>query len=144
LTEVYQYTEDQRFLESARKMADYYIENVPDDYVPYWDFQAPNVPDEVRDTSAAALAAAGMWELAKTVTDSADENRYREVAIKTLDSLTRDYTARGQARSDGRILVHATLHKPAGIAVDESLILGDYYYLELLLKVMKERAPSKK
>jgi unsaturated chondroitin disaccharide hydrolase len=144
LTEVYQYTEDQRFLESARKMADYYVENVPDDYVPYWDFQAPNIPDEVKDTSAAALAAAGMWELAKTVTDSADENRYREVAIKTLDSLTRDYTARGQARSDGRILVHATLHKPAGIAVDESLILGDYYYLELLLKVMKERAPSKK
>jgi hypothetical protein len=47
--------------------------------------------------------------------------------------------ATGDAASEGRMLVHATLHKPAGLGVDESMILGDYYYLELLLEILNER-----
>jgi unsaturated chondroitin disaccharide hydrolase len=143
LTEVFERTKDERFLNAVEKLADYYVANLPKDYVPYWDFRAPDIPNEPRDSSAAALAAGGLWKLARIIPDPARSQRYRTVALNTLDSLTRNYTAAGEARADGRILVHATLHKPAGLSVDESLILGDYYYLELLSKVMKEQPALK-
>jgi unsaturated chondroitin disaccharide hydrolase len=134
-TETYQNTKDYRFLETAMKMADYYIAHSPPDHVPYWDFQAPNIPNEPRDSSAAAIAASGMWELSKTVVDPAQKKRYAEMAVKILDSLTRNYLATGEAIEQGRILMHATVHKPAKVGVDESMSLGDYYYLEALQKI---------
>lgn len=137
-TETYQFTKDYRFLKTALQMAEYYIANAPPDTVPYWDFRAPNIPNEPRDTSAAAVAACGMWELSKTVTDAAQQKRYREMAVKIVDSLTRDYLATGEAIAQGRILLHATVHKPAGVGVDESMSLADYYYLEALLKIISE------
>jgi rhamnogalacturonyl hydrolase YesR len=139
-TETYQFTKDHRFLQTAMKMADYYIAHAPPDYVPYWDFQAPDIPNEPRDTSAAAIAASGMWELSKTVTDPAQRKRYREMSIKIVDSLTDKYLAAGAAEeAQGRILLHATVHKPAGIGVDESMSIGDYYYLEALLNIIEEQ-----
>ena len=135
-TEVYRYTKDYRFLKTAQKMADYYIAHLPPDYVPYWDFLAPGIPDEPRDSSAAALAAGGLWELSKLVTDPARRSRYEDAARNTMESLTRNYLA-SEEREPGRILLHGTLHKPAGKAIDESLIFGDYYYLETLLKMMR-------
>jgi unsaturated chondroitin disaccharide hydrolase len=110
-------------------MADYYLANLPADYVPYWDFRAPRIPNEPRDTSAAALAGGGLWELSKLVTGAAAK-RYRDAALRTVDSLSRNYLSR---EINGRILLHGAYHVPAGLASDESLIFGDYYYLELLL-----------
>jgi unsaturated chondroitin disaccharide hydrolase len=117
------------------KMADYYIAHAPPDHITYWDFQAPDIPNEPRDSSAAAIAASGMWELSKTVIDPAQKKRYAEMAVKILDSLTRNYLAPGEAIEQGRILLHATVHKPAKVGVDESMSLGDYYYLEALQKI---------
>jgi unsaturated chondroitin disaccharide hydrolase len=134
--EIYGYTKDYRFLKAAEKMADYYLAHLPPDYVPYWDFLAPNIPNEPRDSSAAALAAVGLWELARMAAEPARQRRYREAAEKTVASLTGNYLATGGAEAAGRILIHGTLHKPAGIGVDESLIFGDYYYLEALLRVL--------
>lgn len=139
-TEIYGYTKDRRFLEAAKKMADYYIAHAPSDYVPYWDFLAPNIPDEPRDSSAAAVAASGMWELSKAVTEPSLKKRYRQMAINIVDSLTRNYLATGEAAANGRILLHGTVHKPEGIGVDESMIVGDYYYVEALLKIMEDRS----
>ena len=140
--EIYWYTKDYRFLKTAQKMADYYIEHLPADHVPYWDFLAPNIPNEPRDSSAAALAAVGLWELARMAAEPARQRRYREASEKTVASLTSNYLARGAAEAEGRILIHGTLHKPAGIGVDESLIFGDYYYLEALLRMLDGRPVS--
>ena len=129
---LYRYTKDDRFLQGALKMADFYLANLPSDLVPYWDFQAPGIPNEPRDSSAAALAGVGLWELSSIVKDSTRGNRYREAARKTLDSLTRNYLSRD---TDGRLLKHGAYHVPARIAPDESLIFGDYYYLELLTAI---------
>ncbi len=136
--EIYRYTKDYRFLKAAQKMADYYVAHLPTDFVPYWDFRAPDIPNAVRDSSAASLAAAGLWNLAKLVTDPARQEVYRQTAVKTIDSLTRNYMATGEAADNGRILLHGTLHKPAGIGVDESLIFGDYYYMEALLDLIRD------
>ncbi|MHB8655643.1 MAG: glycoside hydrolase family 88 protein [Terriglobia bacterium] len=139
-TEIYEDTKDRRFLKTAQKMADYYIANVPSDYVPYWDFLAPNIPDEPRDSSSAAIAASGIWELSKAVTEPSLKKHYRQMAINIVDSLTRNYRATGEAAANGRILLHATLHRPEGIGVDESMIVGDYYYLEALLKIIEDQS----
>ena len=144
LPEIYGYTRDDRFLETAERMANWWIDHVPDDYVPYWDFDAPHAADTPRDSSAAALSAGGLWELSSLVKDKGRAARFRTAAIKTLDSLTARYLASGDARENGRILVHATTWKSRGLGVDESLIVGDYYYLELLLKTMKQRAVPRK
>lgn len=134
LPRLYRYTKDYRFLKGARKMADYYLANLPADLVPYWDFGAPKIPNEPRDSSAAALAGMGLWELSAVEIDPARRTRYRQAALETLDSLTRNYLAR---EITGRVLEHGAYHVPAGIAPDESLIFGDYYYLELLLAAGK-------
>lgn len=131
---LYRHTKDYRFLKGAQSMADYYLANLPSDFVPYWDFRAPGIPNEPRDSSAAALAGVGLWELSGMATDPARRKRYRDAALQTLDSLTRNYLSR---ETDGRILKHGAYHVPAKLAPDESLIFGDYYYLELLLAAGK-------
>ena len=133
---LYRHTKDYRFLKSAQSMADFYLANLPPDFVPYWDFRAPGIPREPRDSSAAALAGTGLWELSGMVTGPARQKRYRDAALQTLDSLTRNYLSR---ENDGRLLKHGAYHVPAGLAPDESLIFGDYYYLELLLAAGKAR-----
>lgn len=144
LPEIYAYTRDDRFLETAERMANWWIHHVPDDYVPYWDFDAPQAGDTPRDSSAAALCAAGLWALSGVVKDKQRAARFRTTALKTLDSLTARYLAAGDTRANGRILVHATTWKSRGLGVDESLIVGDYYYLELLLKTLQEPAVPRK
>jgi unsaturated chondroitin disaccharide hydrolase len=127
---LYRHTRDYRFLKAAHQMARYYLDHSPPDLVPYWDFQAPSIPNEPRDSSAAALAGAGLWDLSNLVNDPAQRDHYRNAARKILDSLTNHYLAEP---GTGRVLLHGAYHVPAGIAPDESLIFGDYYYLELLL-----------
>ena len=131
---LYRHTKDYRFLKAAQAMADYYLANLPADFVPYWDFRAPGIPNEPRDSSAAALAGVGLWELSQMATGPERRARYRKAALDTLDSLTRNYLSR---EITGRLLMHGAYHVPARIAPDESLIFGDYYYLELLLAAGK-------
>jgi unsaturated chondroitin disaccharide hydrolase len=133
-TMTYRETDDQRFLETARRIADYYIAHLPPDRVPYWDFQAPTVlgPSEPRDTSAAAIAASGLLELARLELDPGRSAKYLSAATETIASLSSvAYLARGT--SNAAILLHGTYHKLAGL-YDTGLIWGDYYFLEALLR----------
>jgi unsaturated chondroitin disaccharide hydrolase len=88
------------------------------------------------------MAASGLLELSRWITDPARRSRYRDAARKTITSLTNSYLATGEARRQGRILLHGTLHKPASLGVDESLIFGDYYYLEALLKLIEKQGAA--
>jgi len=108
---------------------------LPADRVPYWDFNAPDIPNDVRDSSAAAIAACGLLDLA----DSAQVPSYRDTALKILTSLATDYTSRDHPGEEG-ILLHATGAKPLGKEIDVSLTYGDYYFLEGLLRVLEPDA----
>jgi hypothetical protein len=131
-TMAYRETGDSRFLETARRVADYYIGHLPSDHVPYWDFEASGIPNEPRDTSAAAIAASGLLELAGLETDSVRATGYAQAAKDTLTSLSSSaYLAAGTGNS--AILLHATQNEPAG-ASDTGLIYGDYYFIEALLR----------
>jgi unsaturated chondroitin disaccharide hydrolase len=131
-TMAYRETGDQRFLDTARRVADYYIGHLPPDRVPFWDFEAPGIPNEPRDSSAAAIAAAGLLELAGLESDAGRATGYTQAAKDTLSSLSSSaYLAEG-TNSDA-ILLHATQNEPDG-ASDTGLIYADYYFIEALLR----------
>ncbi len=131
-TMAYRESNDARMLTAARRVADWYIAHLPSDSVPYWDFDAPGIPNEPRDTSAAAVAASGLIELSQLETDATRKQRYLAAAKATLTSLSSSsYLAEGtSARS---VLLHGTYNKPVG-DYDTGLSWGDYYFLEALLR----------
>lgn len=131
----YDYTRNPAFLAAARKLADSFIGNLPDDYVPFWDFSDPKIPDTIRDTSAASIAAAGLFELSRIVPDESVSEKYKSAAINILSSLCLDYLADGESSSG--ILDHATWKKPEDPQADTPLIWGDYNLLEALAMYKK-------
>jgi unsaturated chondroitin disaccharide hydrolase len=130
-TTAYGYTHDERFLETARRSADYFIAHLPSDFVPYWDFALPSNEGQPRDSSAAAVAASGLIELSRLETDPKRAARYLGVAKSILTSLSERYLALGT--SNVAILLHGTYHKPDG-NFDTGLVWGDYYFLQALLR----------
>jgi unsaturated chondroitin disaccharide hydrolase len=122
----YKYTEDEQFLKTAKNIARYFINNLPDDYVPYWDFDDPK--KETKDSSAGAIAASGLLDLSEL----SEKEKFKEVAINILNSLCDNYLC--EEDKEG-ILAHGCFHKPAGVGVDEGLIWGDYYFIEAMMKL---------
>jgi len=120
----------------ARRCADFYLRHVPPGMVPYWDFDIPEHGPRLWDSSAAAVTASGLWDLAQTVADSADQDRYRAAALTILQSLCCDeFLARSRPEWEG-ILLHAVYHYPKGLGVDESVAWGDHFFVEALLKAI--------
>ena len=129
-------TRDARFLNTARRVSDWFLDHLPADHVPYWDFSAPGIPDAPRDTSAAAIAASALLELSELETDATRAQRYATAARAILTSLmSRAYLSEG-AGSEA-ILLHGTSNRPAGSA-DTGLIYGDYYLQEALLRLRRQ------
>jgi unsaturated chondroitin disaccharide hydrolase len=125
-----------RFLNTAMALTDYFTANLPPDHVPYWDFDAPGIPLEPRDSSAAAIAASGLLELSELAPSPDDRIRYFNEAVSILDALmSAAYLSDGTVSSG--ILLHGTGNKPAETEVDVSLIYGDYYFAEALLRHQK-------
>ena len=123
---------DPRFLDAARRATRYWSENVPDDYVPYWDFRAPGIPDEPRDSSAAAIAASAFVELSRLDPDPRWRRTYADLAEATLESLSSpDYLAEGIRLP--AVLKHGTYAATIGMA-DHGTSWGDYYFREGLMR----------
>lgn len=128
----FQQTREDAFLQTARSLADYALHRLPQDQVPYWDYDSPLIPNDVRDSSAAAILAAGLLNLAELEEDATKTHFWCEHAIRILHSLWNNYTSQGT--SEPCILLHGTRSKPHGL-VDQGLIYGDYYFLEALLRL---------
>ncbi len=134
-TMVYRETGDKRFLDFAQQVTDVYLKKLPADHIPYWDFNAPGIPDEPRDASAAAVTASALLELSTLVTDSTRGKMYREKAEKMLQALSTPAYQSGKVNN--AFLLHSTGHKPNGGEIDASIIYADYYYIEALLRLKK-------
>jgi hypothetical protein len=135
-TMCYRETGDRIFLEHAEKIAGFLLNhpNLPKDLVPYWDFDAPGIPNEPRDASAAAVMASAFYELSTYVPASV----YRETADRIMESLMKHYLSPvGDSR--GFILLHSTGSKPSNSEVDVPLIYADYYFIEALIRKEKLR-----
>jgi unsaturated chondroitin disaccharide hydrolase len=128
----YRETGDARLLDTARRVADWFIAHLPPDRVPYWDFDAPGIPGAPRDSSAASIAASGLLELAVLEPDPARAEGYRDSAEATIASLsTPAYLGRGKPTQ--ALLLHGTQDRPRD-NFDTGLSFGDYYFVEALLR----------
>ena len=130
------FTGDARFLRTAQACADFYIERTPAHGVPPndWDEPAPALPYE---SSAAAIAASGLLNLASLTHEPAQAAGYRAYALHILDTLTApEFLAVDTPGWEG-ILKHGMYHQRKGLGVDESVMWGDYFFLEALGKAQQ-------
>ena len=133
-TMCYRETRNPAFLETARKAADLYLSRLPEDMIPYWDFDAPGL-EEPRDASAAAVVASGLLEMSLYMQDEVDAEKYKSTAVKILASLSSPaYQSREHNQA---FLLHSTGHKPNNSEIDASIIYADYYYIEALIRLDK-------
>lgn len=134
-TMAYRYTKEPRFLDAARRTADYFVRRLPPDHVPYWDFDVPNKATAPRDTSAAAVTASALVELSGFETDPAAKQRDTDTARDILTSLSSPTYAPRQP-TFAAMLQHGTQHFPAGWK-DTGIMFGDYYFVEAINRFEK-------
>jgi unsaturated chondroitin disaccharide hydrolase len=130
LTNAYAQTGRSDFLDAAKKVANFYVNHLPTDFVPNYDFNAPQNSSTPKDSSAAAVATSALLKLASLLAGTADGAKYKQVAEGAINSLCgSNYLAEGST-SHG-ILLHGAKWVAKGLK-DNSLAYGDYYFLEAL------------
>ncbi len=133
-TQTYENTKDSTFLAQAKHIANYIMtsKKVPEDHIPYWDYDAPKIPNEPRDASAAAITASALLTLQKYVPEKRNEMiAYAESILRRLSS--DDYLAE-YGKNQGFILKHSVGNIHTGEENDKPLNYADYYFLEALSK----------
>lgn len=130
---MYRMTKEQEFLDHAIKQAEYLLPRLPEDCIPYWDYDSPEIPNDVRDASSAAIMACGLIELSQFV-DAEKSAEYLAIAEKMLRKLASDEYLVAEGDDYGFLLAHSTGNKPKGSEVDVPLTYADYYFLEALMR----------
>ena len=126
-------TGEKKYLDHAKGVADYLINhsNLPKDKIPYWDYNAPNIPDCPRDVSAGTIMCSALIELSQLVDDG---KKYLDVAEKQLRVLATNKYRNAPGNNGNFILKHSVGHMPAGTELDVPLSYADYYYVEALMR----------
>ncbi|CAN7243878.1 glycoside hydrolase family 88 protein [Paenibacillus sp. LjRoot56] len=133
----YSYQHDEQYLHLSKKLANYFLNRLPVDQVPYWDLSL-NGAGVPRDSSAAAIAATGILEMSRHLPLSdPDKRAYEGAAIAIVRSLTDSYTAAQEPSCTG-VLLHAVYSVPQNMGVDECNLWGDYYYFEALVRLRRD------
>ena len=134
-TVMYRATKDKKYLDQAVAIAEFILNhpNLPQDKVPYWDFNAPNIPNALRDSSAGAIIASALLEL-ETYVDKEASKKYFVAAKTILKTLTTDEYIAEEGTNGGFLLKHGVGHMPAKSEIDVPLTYGDYYLVEAMLR----------
>jgi unsaturated chondroitin disaccharide hydrolase len=135
----YELTGDARFLNTAEQHAEFYLDHTPASGVPPWDYDAPMTGSLARtqpDSSAAAIAAVGLFNLARLTHDRIRGKAYKEAALNIVDTLTRPpYLASTDPNWEG-ILKRGVYHIHKNLGVDESVMWGEFFFVEALVKAL--------
>ncbi len=134
-TMAYRYTQNERYLNQAKATVKFFInhKNLPEDGIPYWDFNDPDIPQAPRDVSAATVVASGLLEL-YTYTQEEPFLAYAEKVLHTLNS--KEYLLKTENEIPF-IFKHSTGNYPKNDEIDVPIVYADYYYLEALLRKKK-------
>lgn len=137
-TMMYRESGDSAYLKQARNIADFLVHhpNLPDDKIPYWDFNAPGIPTAKRDASAGAIMCSALLELSTMVNDP-DASKYLSTAETQLVTLSSDEYLAEKGSNGYFILKHGVGHMPNNSEVDVPLSYADYYYVESLMRYKK-------
>jgi len=141
-TMAYRETGEPNLLETAKLVSDYFVDNLPNDFVPFYDFMDPNIPNTIKDSSAASVAAAGLLELSTLVSDPNYQQKYFQAAKNILTSLCTRYSDSGYLAKDAvgdplspTILMRGYKQLNSGYKLYErGTSWGDYYFLEALMR----------
>jgi unsaturated chondroitin disaccharide hydrolase len=135
----YRYTKNPLYLETAKRMAKYFLERLPEDNVVYWDFDVETGPDTKRDSSASAITACGILEILEHLpADDADRKFLEEGVQKSMKGLVESYSTMKKPDAEG-LLEHGSYAVRLGANPDDYMIWGDYFYLEALLRLENVR-----
>lgn len=136
----YAYSKDENLIDKFIKVTDYFIDNLPEDYIPYWDFTF-KVGNEPRDSSSAAIAVCGMIEMKKYIQDEKYREKLESYIEKIMTSLVKNYGAKVEDITNG-LLYKGTYanaspynKRKVGTGVDECVLWGDYFYVEALYRL---------
>ncbi len=137
-TATYRDTRDTKYLQQAIDIAEFLINhpNLPEDKIPYWDFNAPGIPDALRDASAGAIMASALIELSH-YTDLPVAKKYLAVAEKILKTLSGNEYKAILGFNGGFLLKHSVGSKPANSEVDVPLTYADYYFIEAMKRYIQ-------
>ncbi len=124
----FRYTGNPAFLATAQALARYTERRLPEDLVPFWDYQSPHIPDTYRDSTAAAVTVCGLLELAAAEAEGGDH--WLQLARRMLESLCQRYLVASEA-GPASILRDGARSVPANL-MRHGLIYGDYYFVEAL------------
>ena len=141
-TAVHRLSGEPEFLDAARRCAAYYLRHTPAGLIPYWDYDLPPDGPHLWDSSAAAIAASGLWDLAEATPDPDEQDRFRQAALTILETLCGDeFLPRQRPEWEG-ILMHGVYHYHKGLGVDESVAWGDHFFVEALVKAVANRSEA--
>ena len=132
-TMMYRFTKDKKYLKLARNIAKFLLNhpNLPEDKIPYWDYDAPKIPYAERDASAGAIMASALLELGQ-YTSGSEKQKFIADAEKILESLSGDTYRAKAGENGGFLLKHSTGALVLNSEIDVPLIYADYYFLEAL------------
>lgn len=132
-------TGDNRYLLQAERVADFLMNHkrMPEDKIPYWDYDDPDIPNVPRDASAAAIMASALLELSTLCGDEDVAAKYKDFAVRQIRSLSSPEYLSEEGENCNFLLKHSTGNKPKGTEVDVPLTYADYYYVEALLRLKK-------
>ena len=134
----YKYTGKTEYLDAAKRTAHFFIANLPEDNVAYWDFRVPVNKDTPRDTSAAACCASGLLEIASLVGEN-EKAVYYNAAVRILKGITEKFAHLDENDTHEELIGGGTGHMPQKQNIMAGLIYGDYFYYEAILKLAGEK-----
>lgn len=137
-TLMYRETRNQKYMDQAKNIAHFLLNhpNMPADMIPYWDYNAPDIPNALRDASSAAIMSSALIELSGYV-DHAQSKLFMNYAEKMLCTLSNASYRSAKGQNGGFILDHSVGNIPAKKEVDAPLTYADYYYVEALMRYKK-------
>lgn len=132
-TMMYRFVKDERYLNHARNIIKFLLNhpNMPSDKIPYWDYNVPEIPNVLRDASAASIMASGLLELSR-YTKGKESKSYVEAARQIIVNLSAPTYRAKEGENGGFLLMHGVGHLPGNSEVDVPLTYGDYYFLEAM------------
>jgi hypothetical protein len=139
LTTMYRETKDGRYLDQARHIADFILNNpnLPADKIPYWDYNAPDMPNALRDASSAAIMASALIELSRYEQDKGKADRDLEAAAEMIKSLSKPRYMAKVGTNEGFLLKHSVGSMVNHEEIDEPVTYADYYFIEAMTRYVQ-------
>jgi unsaturated chondroitin disaccharide hydrolase len=118
------------YLELAERLAEYFLTRTGPALIPFWDFDDPAIPGAPLDTSASAIVASALLDIAELHPDMAKASRWRQCAVDILTALCQHHLATDGAHRG--LLRHGCYSKPHNQGVDSAVMFGDFFFVEAL------------